>query len=257
MLSPSTARRRLGYTSCRSAIYLCVSRGRCESTRLATDSGSGFDSRRTTRSAAYGSRQHLASLLVLDDLALHPLQRVVDRLRVAAELLPHLLVGRSLEVHAERVGLELREAGAKREDQALKLLRRDHHDGRLLHGRSGQRVAERAVAVALLARRRVAERDVAVEGLVLEPRRRLDRGDDLPRDAELGERPERRLLVRAEVADRLVEADQSLLDQVLGVAAGEEVRARLEPHESRVAADQEVERRAVAVARLQDELQIL
>ena len=108
----------------------------------------------------------------------------------------------------------------------------------------------------LLARRRVAERDVRVQRRVLEARRRLDRGDDLPRHAELGEAAERRLLVGAEVADRLVEADQPLLDQVLGVAAGEEVRARLEPDEARVAADQLVEGRRRRCAP-DDELQIL
>ena len=41
------------------------------------------------------------------------------------------------------------------------------------------------------------------------------------------------------------------------VAAGEEVRARLQADEAGVAPDQGVHRRAVAVARLDDELQIL
>ena len=60
-----------------------------------------------------------------------------------------------------------------------------------------------------------------------------------------------------EVAHRLVEADEPLLDQVLRVAAGEEVGARLQPDERGVAADQLVHRHRAAVARLQDELQIL
>ena len=92
---------------------------------------------------------------------------------------------------------------------------------------------------------------------MLEPRRRLDRGDDLARHAELGERAERRLLVVAEVAHRLVEADHPLLDQVVGVTAGEEVAARLQAHEAVVAAHQLIERRLAPVARLEDELQIL
>jgi hypothetical protein len=92
---------------------------------------------------------------------------------------------------------------------------------------------------------------------VLEPGGGLDRRDDLPRNAELGERAERRLLVVPEVAHSLVEADQPLLDQVLRVAAGEEVRARLEPHEARIAADQLVEGRPVAVPCSDDELEIL
>jgi hypothetical protein len=62
------------------------------------------------------------------------------------------------------------------------------------------------------------------------------------------------LLVGAEVADSLVEADQPLLDEVLGIAAGEKVGTRLEPDEACVAADQDVERRAVAVAGAHDEL---
>src|SRR5207253_7918250 len=85
----------------------------------------------------------------------------------------------------------------------------------------------------------------------------LDRRDDLARHAELGERAERRLLVRAEVAHRLVEPDQALLDQVVAIAAGEEVRARLEPDEGRIAADQCIQRDAVAVAGLEHELKSL
>ena len=95
----------------------------------------------------------------------------------------------------QRVGLELREPGAEPEDEALQLLGRDHADGRLVDGRAGQRVAEGAVAVGILARRCVAERDVRVQRRVLEAGRRLDRGDDLARHAELGEAAERRLLV--------------------------------------------------------------
>jgi hypothetical protein len=103
----------------------------------------------------------------------------------------------------------------------------------------------------------MAERDVLVERLVLEARRRLDRGDDLPRYAELGEAAEGRLLVGAEVPDGLVQADQALLDQILRVAAGEEVRARLQPDEARVPTHQALERRLVAVPSFEDELQIL
>jgi hypothetical protein len=51
-------------------------------------------------------RQDLTFLLVVQDLPLDPLERVVDRLRVAAELLGHLLVGRAFEVEPERVRLE-------------------------------------------------------------------------------------------------------------------------------------------------------
>jgi hypothetical protein len=126
-----------------------------------------------------------------------------------------------------------------------------------VHRRAGQRVAERALAVAVLAGGCVAERDVRVQRRVLEAGRRLDRGDDLAGDAELREAAERRLLVGAEVAHRLVEADQALLQQIVGVAAGEEVRARLEADEAGVAANERVHGDAVAVPRLEHELQIL
>jgi hypothetical protein len=92
---------------------------------------------------------------------------------------------------------------------------------------------------------------------VLEAGGGLDRGDDLARHAELGERAERRLLVVTEVADGLVEPDQAFLDEILSVTAGEEVRARLQPDEAGVPPDEVIQRGAVAVARLDDELEIL
>src|SRR5207237_3646926 len=92
---------------------------------------------------------------------------------------------------------------------------------------------------------------------VLEARRRLDRRDDLPRHAQLGKAAERGLLVGAEVAYRLVEADQPFLDQILGVATGEEVRARLQADEAGVAADQLVVGLVVAVPGAPDALEIL
>ena len=50
--------------------------------------------------------QDLAFALVVQDLPLDPLQRVVDRLRVAGELFGHVLVGGALEVEAQRARLE-------------------------------------------------------------------------------------------------------------------------------------------------------
>jgi hypothetical protein len=43
-------------------------------------------------------QENLTGLLVRKDFTLHPLQRVVDRLGVAAQLLSHLLVGRALQI---------------------------------------------------------------------------------------------------------------------------------------------------------------
>src|SRR5918996_3650154 len=104
-------------------------------------SGGASASRSTTRSAGCASVQHLARFLVRLDLALDALQRVVDRLRVAAELLGHLLVRRALEVEPQRVGLELGETGPEAEDEALQLLGRDHAHRGLVHAGARKRVA--------------------------------------------------------------------------------------------------------------------
>ena len=80
--------------------------------------------------------------------------------------------------------------------------------------RAGEHLVERRLGVGS-AGRRGRERHVVVERRVLVARRGLDRGDDLARDAQLREVAERRLAVGAVVADRLVEADEALLDQVV------------------------------------------
>jgi hypothetical protein len=66
--------------------------------------------------------------------------------------------------------------------------------------------------------RGLAERDVLVEGRVLVAGRGLDGGDDLAGDAELREVAEAGLSIGAVVADRLVEAEQAFLNQVVGPA---------------------------------------
>ena len=71
---------------------------------------------------------------------------------------------------------------------------------------------------------------------MLVARRGLHRGDDLARDAQLREVPEARLTVGAVVANRFVEPYEALLDEVVGVAADQEVRGGLEPDEPVVAA---------------------
>ena len=101
--------------------------------------------------------------------------------------------------------------------------------------------------------RRARERDVLVERRVLVARRGLDRGDDLARDAQLGEVAEARLAVGAVVAHRLVEADEALLDEVVGVAAGEEVRRGLQADEAVVAADDPVVRVGAALLGQRDQ----
>ena len=122
--------------------------------------------------------------------------------------------------------------------------------------RAREHLVERGLGVGR-ARGRGRERDVAVERRVLVARRRLDRGDDLPRDAELREVAEARLAIGAVVADRLVEADQALLDQIVAVATDEEVRRGLQTHEAVVAAHQTVVCRVVALLGKRDEVSII
>ena len=92
---------------------------------------------------------------------------------------------------------------------------------------------------------------------MLVARRRLHRGDDLAGDAQLGEVAEARLAIGAVVADRLVQADEALLDEVVAVAAGEEVRRRLQADEPVVAADEPLVRRRVALLGQGDEIAII
>src|SRR3954452_18779654 len=99
-----------------------------------------------------------------------------------------------------------------------------------------QHLVERRLRVTRRSGRR-RERHVLVERRVLVAGRRLHRSDDLPRDAQLREVAEARLAVGAVVANRLVEPDESLLDEVVGVAADEEVRRGLQANEAVVAAD--------------------
>src|SRR3954463_10225528 len=92
---------------------------------------------------------------------------------------------------------------------------------------------------------------------MLVPARRLDGGDDLARDAELREVAEARLAVGSEVAHGLVEADEALLDEVLRLAAEQEVRRRLEPDEAAVALDDPLIRVGAAGLGERDEVGIL
>src|SRR3954466_74607 len=89
---------------------------------------------------------------------------------------------------------------------------------------------------------------------MLLPRRGLDRGDDLARDAQLGKGAEGRLQVGVVVADRLVEADHPFLDDVLAVGADEEVGASLGPREAAVFLEQLAQGAIVAVPGSADEL---
>ena len=101
------------------------------------------------------------------------------------------------------------------------------------------------------------EGDVLVERRVLVARCGLHGGDDLTGDTELGEVAKARLAVGTEVANRLIEADEALLDEVVGVPSGEEVGGGLQPHEAVVAAHEAVVGGAVALLRKGDQKTII
>src|SRR5215203_5524721 len=115
-----------------------------------------------------------------EDLALHALEGIVDRFRVAPDFGGHVLVRQAFEVEAKCIRLEGREPCAEREHQALELLGGDDAQARVVDTRAGQRVTERAIALTVLSGRCMAERDVRVERRVLEASGRLYRRDDLP-----------------------------------------------------------------------------
>src|SRR4029453_16987977 len=72
-----------------------------------------------SRRGGYRLREDGSRLPVDDDLPLHALERVVDRLRVTPEELGHLLVRVALEVEAECIRFELRQPATSRQDSAL------------------------------------------------------------------------------------------------------------------------------------------
>src|SRR6476646_5804864 len=189
------------------------------------------------------------------DLALDALEGVVDGLAVAPDALPHLLVGVAVEVEGENARLEIAQGAGQAVDQRAQLLGGDHLVDRIERGRARQDLVEGRLAVGR-AGRRARERDVLVQRRVLVARGRLDRGDDLARDAELGEVAEARLAVRAVVAHGLVEPDEALLDEVVGVTAGEEVRRGLQADEAVVPAHDAVVRRRIALLGKGDEIAI-
>src|SRR5436305_13205828 len=97
--------------------------------------------------------------------------------------------------------------------------------------RTREDLVERRVPIPREPSRARRERHVLVQRGVLVARGRFDGRDDLPGDAQLGEVPEARLAIAAEVPNRLVEADEAFLDQVVAVAPGTEIRRSLQTDE--------------------------
>jgi len=92
---------------------------------------------------------------------------------------------------------------------------------------------------------------------VLVARCRLDGGDDLTRDAQFREVTEAGFPIGAVVTHRLVQANETFLDQVVRIAAGQEVRRGLEPDEPVIAADDSIVRIRVSLLCESDQEPIL
>src|SRR5215218_10077961 len=75
--------------------------------------------------AGGGLQQDVAGAQVRPDLALDPLERVVDRLRVAAQALADGLVAAAVEVEGEDARLELGERRRQAPDERAQLLGAD------------------------------------------------------------------------------------------------------------------------------------
>ena len=225
--------------------------GCCGHPWVATVAPTGTSTPQAQRAASC-SGGHRAGLQVRTDLALDPLQRVVYRLRVAHQPLADLLIGVAVQIQRQHAALELGQRTREAPHQRAQLLRGDHLVDRVVHGRAGQHLVERGHVLASPGRRG-GEGDVLVQRRVLVAGGGLHRRDDLPRDAQLGEVAKARLAVGAKVADRLIQAEEPLLDEIVGVAPGEEVGGGLQAHEAVVALDEPVVCVAVALLRKGDQ----
>src|SRR5690606_16485109 len=187
---------------------------------------------------AAGSAVHLAFPLfqVPLELALHPLQGVVDGLDVPRQLVGDLLVRLALKVEHEDAPLQVAQELAHLALDIQELLAADDQLLRVSHLVPRQHVLEGPVGLVVV--ERLVQRHVGVERDVLLARGRLDGGNDLAGDAELGKGPERGQLVRAKIADRLVKTDHPFLDDILAIRADQKIRARFRAHKVLILVDQ-------------------
>lgn len=138
----------------------------------------------------------LASLLQLEfaqillDLTLDALQRVVDRLHVAVQVAPHLLVRLAFEIAEQDLRLEVTEVLLNTLLDVLRSFLIDEQRFWIRHLRTCHHIEQRPLAIFIIDR--LIERDVLVEWDVFLPRCGLDRGDDLSRDAQFREAAKRR-----------------------------------------------------------------
>src|SRR5256885_12310752 len=103
----------------------CRRRGRTRRIRGRTGA-----SRRATSAADLNqcSRWNRARVQVRGDLALHALERIVDRFGVAIQAAGDLLVGAAVQVERPNRALEIRERAGEAADEAVQLLRGDDLD---------------------------------------------------------------------------------------------------------------------------------
>src|SRR4051794_6079027 len=108
-----------------------------------------------------GLEQDVARAKVRADLALHALERVVDRLRVAREALADGLVAAAVEAEGQDPRLELGERRGEAAHERAQLLGADDLVDGVVHGRPGDELVQGRLSVAARGRRR-GERDVLV-----------------------------------------------------------------------------------------------
>src|SRR5579864_567301 len=140
--------------------------------------------------AACGYILVFLALQIALELALHPLQRVVDRLHMPVQFRRHLLVGLPLQIRGEHAALQVAQVLADALPHRLGGFLVDDELLRVGHLDANDHVEQRPVGVFVVDR--LVERDVGVERDVLLTGGGLDGGDDLPGDAEFRERAERR-----------------------------------------------------------------
>src|SRR5215212_11120750 len=92
--------------------------------------------------------EHFARAEVRADLALHALERVVDRLRVALEPVGDRLVAVPVQVERQHRALQLGQDAREARHQAVQLLGGDHLVDRIVRRRTREQLVERRIAVA-------------------------------------------------------------------------------------------------------------
>lgn len=135
----------------------------------------------------------VANFQITLQLALDALQGVVDRFDVAIQIHRDLLIGLSVQIQHKHFALQIAEDLGHLVLQAGKLFLVDDQFFRIAHLRAANDVEQRSVRFLIVDR--LVQGNVRIQRNMLLPRCRLDRGNDLARNAQLRERFERSKLI--------------------------------------------------------------